>query len=227
MLAATPFGVPTVNIYAPLGRAGRRGLGASDGDYTIGSVCGAGTDLVCNVKGWIYSCRPCDTPQLAVLKDLQDQVNRILKAKGLITSSLPFLDEDGRVGPKTAVAFAAAVKQAMGVATLPATLQVAAGVAGSQPGSQQAMQEIAKAAPTAQAYLRQVADMIGAPHEIPQGPQGPPSGATGPATLPDPGQVYLPPPKKGNAGVVVGALAGLTAIGLVGTAVYYKRKRRR
>ena len=73
--------------------------------------CADGGDFRCGPKGGIVSCRPCDIAQLAVFKQLQRALNRLMTALR-VQLPAPLRDGDGkslvwidgRIGPKTATA---------------------------------------------------------------------------------------------------------------------------
>jgi hypothetical protein len=216
------FGLHTVDWYAPLGPlAGMSGFGGL-GDYREG-VCAEGADFICGVRNGLYACRPCGYPQLAAFENFQTQVNRIIKSRGL--PSRLILAIDGRIGSKTTASFGKVV-EALGVSGLPPDLQPAAIAAMNAPNAEQTFKEIAKVGPGAADYLQARADAEGAPKNVPAPPAKPEPITTGPATpVITTTSVPSAPRRRSRAGYVVGGLAVLAAVGVVGAAAYQKRKR--
>ena len=216
MISARHFGMHVIERYAPLGSA----LGA---DYREG-VCAEGADFVCGPRpeeGGLYSCRPCNYPQLAVFKDLQAQINRIITSRKLPSSLL--LKTDGRIGSKTATSLGKVV-ESVGAAAFPPDLQAAAMSAMNAPYAEQTYKEIAKVSPGMRDYLKAQANADGAPKNVPAPPSKPDTVTTGPATPEE--RILMPEaPKRGRLGYVVGGLAVVTAVGLVAAAAYQKRRR--
>jgi hypothetical protein len=228
----------------PFGRLGRTPLGGSVpslmglGAYEQGQ-CSSGADFVCSEKGGEYSCRPCDYAQLDVFRELQEQINRLIVTYNLGNS----LDVDGRIGDDTTAAAArihGAIKSGA-VAAPPAVAQALAAVARA-PRSQDAMHALAAVADETVPYFATVADAAGAPDRVPEGPPIPPvppgPSEGGPFPQVPPRDVDQPPVdpvitqpvatdgrKRARRGYVIGGVALLAAVGLIGAAAYYKSDR--
>lgn len=174
------------------------------GDYAEG-VCAQGANFLCGPKDGLFSCRPCTADSLKVFKDLQGQLNRLVVAKNLPRTLL--LDIDGRFGPRT-MTTARAVAVVTG-ATIPASTEEGA-------------RWLATRAESVSKELKTAADEAGAPKT----PPTPPKDIT---VTPGPDAASLPAPARGNghAGLIIGGLALLAAGGLVASAAYAKKKRRR
>jgi len=204
------LGLHTIERWAPLG-----GFGAVEGDYAEG-VCADGADFLCGPRDGLFSCRPCTADRLVEFRAFQTQLNRLVVARGLPKSLV--LDVDGRVGVKTATTLGAVARSLGG--SFPLQAQVAVGLAMNSPSTEQTAREIAKVVPTLRKYAEQTANDLNAPKSVPE-PTKPV--ATGPGTTTLPPMTF--PKKKVSSGVVVGVLAGITALGLVGAAAYAKRRR--
>lgn len=184
-----------VTKYAPLG-----GLSG----YTEG-VCVEGADFLCGVRNGVYSCRPCNVDQLSMFKDLQIHVNSILESRGLAAriergpkarSAI-----DGRIGSSTTVALGELAEVVADEFPPQAVVREALEVVWAAPASQDAARAVARTAPEITAWLVQVASGLQA------------------SISPD----TAPPRKRSRAPLFVGVVAGLAAIGLVGTAIYQRR----
>jgi hypothetical protein len=213
-MLSSRLGFPTVNRWAPLGGRGFSGakIWGRFGDYTetitTEGSCG-GADFRCSARpedNGIFSCRPCTTSVLNVFKDLQGQMNRLVVAKGLSRSLL--LDIDGRIGPQTI-----------------ATARAIAALTGTQssipPGTEAGARWLATRAEAAAKELKYAADQAGAPTKPPVPPAPPVSTTPIPPGTTVPGLPVVA--SKSKAGLVVGGLAALTAVGLVAAAYYRKR----
>ena len=199
-----------ISTYAPLG--GLRGLSG----YTEAPPTGAcvPNDFRCGVRGGINSCRPCDLPQLGVFRDLQHAIDRLVSMKSL-GAGLSLIDEDGRIGPKTARAagavFAAISTQVGAGADVAPALQAAS----AAPDSPATHRALALAAPELLAYFNKAVQVLGAP-QIPRvnlPNDQPVRDAQAPAVQPT---ATL---KKSGMGLkIAGVAAGFLAVGLIGYA---------
>lgn len=222
MLVANAFGLPTVE------RAYPTLVGALAG-YTEGG-CATGSDFVCNVKDGLYTCRPCNFPQLSAFKQVQDLLNRLATAFEFGRDKLSELD--GRIGGVTARLVGLVGGRLTATLPPPQSVAIVVAAAKADPTAHDTFRQVASAVPELITWLSSGAAMLNAPTSYPTPPALPRAGSTGdgPVTLPSPTPTpaSLPPPrtKAKAAGMFVGVLGVLTAIGLVATAHYSKKGRR-
>lgn len=219
---------------------GQFGLGA----YEEG-ICKEGKDFICQVKEGLFSCQPCDFEQLSTFKELQYQVARMAYATGLSKKLAAFkacVDKnlqpincltDGRIGGNTVLMLGAIYPLAYGKVKAPDGLMDVLSAATDDYTTGRArestMRKLATVSSEMREWLRAAADAWEAPVTLPPEELAPPStrDPTGPMKPPANGGPALPKPpmsKTKKAGLVVGALGLLTAIGLVATAHYYRKQ---
>ncbi len=203
--------------------------------YEQTNACADGGDFQCSVKGGIFSCRPCDFPQLEVFKGLQTQTNRLLSGFGIQLpadrrdgAAQSVLWVDGRLGPKTATAVSlVAIKAeekgyrpippAVPLMRLPGFIEALKNAATAPSG-------VAKYAPELLAYFKSVADKIQA--------TTPPSGIPTPeerGQKPEEDEIRARPPRKKKSTWMWWALGGavLVGAGVFGYYYWYKPNRAR
>lgn len=187
--------------------------------YEQTNACADGGDFQCSVKGGIFSCRPCDFPQLEVFKGLQTQTNRLLSGFGIQLpadrrdgAAQSVLWVDGRLGPKTATAVSlVAIKAKEKGYQAPLVLI---------PGLMEAMKNspagAAKFAPELLVYFKNVADKIQA--------------ATPPSGIPTPeergqkseeDEIRARPKRKKKSSWMWWALGGVALVGAGVLGYYY------
>lgn len=196
MLATTYLGMQAAN---------------SLGDPFTEGACAAGADFLCGPRDGIFSCRPCDDPQLAAFKELQALINGALGSRGLAARirQLPKARSaiDGRIGASTAAALGALASAIEAEFPPPPSIAGALGLAKSASSSEGTAREIAKAAPDIAAWLRAANIVLGAEPSSPG-----PSAGIGPTG------------RKGmGKAAAFGLLAGLVGLGFVGAGVYSSR----
>ena len=202
------------------------------GAYEQG-VCADGADYVCSSRNGEYSCRPCDYAQLAMFKELQNQINRLIMKYGLGRQ----IAVDGRIGDDTTRAAGAVYRASKGSYAPSASVRPALEAALASPDSASSMQALASVADETTPFFAAIAAAEGAPPTSATNPAKPSADAGPYPQLPprvtDQGTLEpsdVPAGKRGRGGLVfLGVLAMLGAVGLVGTAHYYgnnKKKRR-
>lgn len=227
MLYANSLGLEVIMPAYPLDGRRRRGL-AGLGAYVEGP-CKEGKDFICGPVNGVHSCRPCTSTQLAVFKDLQGQLNRIIKARGFKASYL--LKIDGRIGPLTAAALGAVSSVVQKTLAAPEMAGGALAAAQRRPTDPDTHRLIAIAAPEIDAWLAEVAAMSGASPSVPQPPTVPSDGGDGP--IPTPGSGTEPPitsspvepVKKPGAGPMLAIVGGVVGLGLIGYGIKRYRER--
>jgi hypothetical protein len=217
------FGFATVEPAYPTLVGGFPGFGA----YTEG-VCAEGKDYVCNVKDGLFTCRPCNFPQLAVFKQLQHLANRLAVAFEIGSQHLA--ETDARLGRITATLVGKVSGPLAAKLAAPAVLASAITAARDEPTSHDTFRKIAAVVPEFVDWFSAGVGLIGAPATYPTPPPQPraaPSG-DGPIKLPSPELPAVPPirSKLRGAGLAVGVLGVITAIGLVAAAHFSKKGRR-
>lgn len=220
-------------------------LVASDfGGFGLGAfqqgACADGADFVCKAgtqRGvTVFSCRPCDFEQLAVFRALQQKANQLVvalgmtKEPGVITGRRTceggdILAIDERVGPCTARTISRIVR-VFGPLTMAPTDPVL-DLATFQPTEEY----VAHVAPELIAYLDQLIALTKAPKTVPAPVQQPIKSVDAPGSVPlvtPPPLPPLPSPLQpvGGGKLMLGIMAGLTAIGLTAAGVYYYRSER-
>lgn len=198
--------------------------------YTEG-ICKNGGDFVCGTRGDIHSCRPCQLAGLDNFRSLQGEINRIVQFKSLAG----LLDIDGRMGPRTARALAAAAAATSNVITAPAAVSSVIAACAAHPDSADTHRQIAVYVPELRAYFAQIANQLGAGANYPEAPM-PDADKAGnapiPITEPDGGIVYEPPGAQAGFGswgpllALAGVLAG-GGLAFVGYKRYQSRSARR
>lgn len=204
-------------------------LGAYQGG--AGPDCKPGWGYLCGPRGGIYSCRPCDYPQLEAFQRLQKLANQLVVAfrmndapsviTGLHTVSGGYkLALDGRVGPATKRTVAAIMAKYGPKLMAPSAAALAAGK------FEDSYEYVAEYIPELIAYFEDLVRISNAPENVPAPPRQPIASVTAPGAPPRAQKLVAPPPvtpikRKGNW-LVLG-LAGLAAVGLVGAGVYYYR----
>jgi hypothetical protein len=212
-----------------------RGVGL--GTFEEGPVSGgskAGKDFICGPKGGIFSCRPCDFPQLASFKQLQKMANQLVVGLGLSKSPAiingqhgceggDILAIDGRIGPCTKSTVTKIVR-VMGPVLMKPTDPILS-LSRFKPD----YEYIAHVTPELIAYFSQLIALSKAPKNVPAPTRQPIKRVTAPgggvpspvAPLPTLPQASFKPVTKSRAGLTVGIFGALAAIGLIGTGVYY------
>lgn len=209
-----------------------RGLGL--GAFDQGS-CADGADFVCKSgtqRGvTVFSCRPCDFAQLAVFRALQQKANQLVVALGmtkkpaLITGPRSceggdILAVDERVGPCTARTISRIVR-VFGPLTMAPTDPLL-----DLENFQVTEEYIAHSAPELITYFDQLIALTNAPKNVPAPVQQPVKGVDAPGDIPKvvlPEALPSPAQPKNGTKIMLGLLAALAAVGLVGTGVYYYR----
>jgi hypothetical protein len=212
------------------------GAGFGLGTFEEGPVsggCDAGKDFICGPKGGVFSCRPCDFPQLDAFKELQRMANQLVVALGMANkpgiivgqhgcAGGDLLAIDGRIGPCTKKTITQIVR-VFGPLTMAPTDPLL-----SLSKFQSEYEYIAHVAPELQAYFGQLVKLSNAPKNVPAPSRQPIKSVTAPGSVPvssTPEEIRRVTRrvtrKTGRAGLV--ALGALAAIGLVGTGVYYYR----
>ena len=193
-------------------------FGGAFGMITEG-VCKTGAGFVCKDFGGTTSCVPCTLKELPIIRNFQEQLNRVVVAFNL--GEQYRLDVDARVGPMTTRSAGAAfqtLKTAFPVAS--AAMSSALMNATLSPSNVRTMAALTTYSEELAAWLKGAADSKGVAAKV---PEAKPKSIfkPGPRTAPD-----MPPPTSTAALVAVGVVSLLAAVGLVGTAAYYQRKKR-
>lgn len=222
MLVANAFGLPMVEpAYPSL-------TGALYG-YSEG-VCAEGKDFVCNVKDGLFTCRPCDFAQLEQFKRMQDLANRLATAFEIPRDKLA--ETDARIGRITATLVGLVGGRLQATLPAPSAVLPAIAAAKAEPTSHDTFRKIALVVPELVGWFSSGAAIVNAPTSYPTPPPQPRAQPSGdpPVVVPgptSPSPMPMPPRSKLKAaGMFVGALGLLTAIGLVATAHYSKKGRR-
>ncbi len=219
MLAAIDLGIQVVQ---PL-------YGAGLGEYTRGmaATCrgsAPGANYICKDVGGEFACLPCTSAELAVFRDLQEQLNRIVVSYKL--GEKYRLDVDGRIGWRTTrtagVGYEVTKGQfAAAPAGGPTTALINAFTIGtSAPGDVGMQSAVSQWASEIASYFQIAADAKGAPTKVAE--KNPI--IKKPSVTAD---EVKPPPTGTGMLVAVGAVALLAAVGLVGTAAYYQKPAKR
>src|SRR5262245_36990921 len=217
MLVANAFGIPVVERAYPT----LVGLGAIiAGSYTEG-VCANGADFICNVKDGLYSCRPCAFEQLGQFKELQHRANRLATKFEFGRDKLT--EVDGRIATVTARLVGLVSGRLSAVLTPPLALATAIAAAKSDPTAHDTFRQISAFVPEFVQWFGAGIAMVDAPESYPTPPALPRAqpGGDGPVTVPTTTPTLPVPAPKSRmkaAGMFVGVLGVLTAIGLVATA---------
>lgn len=216
------FGLATVE------RAYPQLVGAAFGGYTEG-VCAEGRDFVCNVKDGLFTCRPCDYDQLAAFKNLQHLCNRLATAFEVGRDKLA--ETDARIGRITATLVGLVGGRLSATLPPPASVAAAIAAAKSDPSAHETFRKIAQVVPELVTYFSQGAAIVSAPSSYPTPPPQPRADPSGdpPVVVPGPEHPSARLPARSKvkaAGMFVGVLGVLTAVGLVAAAHYSKKGRR-
>lgn len=207
---------------------GFAGFGDSLGTYTQGTKDGPegypscsvnpGANFICrSIGGGETACLPCTFDELAGIRNFQEQINRIIESYSL--GEKYRLDVDGRVGQRTTASAAVAFNAVSAIYPIPASLfsSVMAEAAAS-PTSIETQAKVTQLAVEIATMFKQAADDKGAPEKVKEAK--PKTIFKPPPTI----EPHIPKPRTASgAALAVGAVALLAAVGLVGTAAYYKR----
>jgi hypothetical protein len=193
--------------------------------------CADGADFICGPRGGVFSCRPCDFPQLDSFKDLQKLANQLVVGLGMANSPAIIVGEhgceggdilalDGRIGPCTKSTISKIVR-VTGPTLMPPTDPILS-LSQFKPD----YEYIAEVTPELIAYFEQLVALSNAPKDVPAPSQQPIKRVTAPGSVPKasaplPSDRFRAKPRVGA--MTVGIFGALAAIGLIGTGVYYYR----
>lgn len=197
-------------------------------------------DFVCGPKTHkgksIYSCRPCDFAQLIEFRRLQTMANSLVVALGMVNkpgiitglhscSGGDIVAVDERIGPCTKRTITRIVSL-FGPKTMKPINPLL-----SVSKFQSTYEYIAHVTPELITYFQQLIQITSAPKNVPAPVQQPVQFVDAPGPVPGPDPLPPPPPnglvvrpRVSKSGLLIGVLAALTAIGLVGTGIYYRRR---